>query len=278
MDGLAVFQHDEVRNIYDVVDGAHAGHHQVFLHPPGRLLHLDVLDDAAAVTLAQVGALDLHLDVVFALLRGNLFAFSLGIGELRTERRRGFSGHADHGQAVRAVRGDLEIDGGVVQLQRFQDIHARRIFAVQDPDAVFIAVRNDLIGETEFGAVAHHAVGGNTAQFAGVDVLAALYLGLAVQGSGDLGAVHGHGHEEILHAGHDVGCAGADLDRFSPAHVDLADRQLIRIGMGLDGEHLSDDDTFDVLVIIVDGLQVGSAQDETVAEFLHADVDICIFF
>ena len=278
MDGLAVFQHDEVRDIDDVVDRAHAGLHQVLLHPPGGLLHLDVLDDSAGEPLAEIRAPDLDADIIFALFRRALFAFGLGVSELRAERSGSFSRHADHGQAVRAVRRDLEVDGGVVQLQGFQNVHAGRVFAVQDPDAVLVSVGNDLVGEAQLGAVAHHAVGGDAAQFAGVDVLAALLLGFAVQGSGDLGAVQGHGHEEVLHAGHDVRRAGADLDRFPFAHVQLADRQLIRVGMGFDGQDLADDDVLDVLVVIVDSLQVGAAQDEAVTEFLHADVDVCIFF
>ena len=54
MERLTVFHHDEVSNIYHIVNRSHAGCHQAFLQPPRRLLNFYVFDDSGSVTFAVV--------------------------------------------------------------------------------------------------------------------------------------------------------------------------------------------------------------------------------
>ena len=64
VDRLSVFQHDEVRDIDDVVDGTHPRVHQSLLEPPRGLLHLHVRDDSGNIALAAFRIFDLYGDVI----------------------------------------------------------------------------------------------------------------------------------------------------------------------------------------------------------------------
>ena len=59
--GLAVFQHDVVGNVHDVVDGAHAHGAQPLPHPLGGGDNLHVADHPGGVAGAQVGGGGLHI-------------------------------------------------------------------------------------------------------------------------------------------------------------------------------------------------------------------------
>ena len=275
MEGLTVLQHDVVGDVYDVVDGPHAGEHQAPLHPPGGLLDLYVLDDPAAEPGAEVRSSDLDLDVALAPFGGFLGASGLGISELGAEGGSGFPGYAQHRQAVGPVGSDLEIDGGLFYAQGLDDGSSRdEAFVVQDPEPVLIPYGDDLVGEAQLLAAAHHAAALDSAKLSRPYGLAVCGLGLAVKGSGDVGAVQcDRDLVPFLH----VGCAGDDLDRLVLSDVHLADHQLRRVGMGLDLLDPADHDSGDLLMPVFDGFQVGPGEDHTVDPLLVADVDVRIF-
>ena len=54
MHGLARFQHDEVGDVHDVVDGPHARAVEVFAHPLRRGADLYFINDAGGMVLGQV--------------------------------------------------------------------------------------------------------------------------------------------------------------------------------------------------------------------------------
>ena len=60
MHGLAVFQHDVVGDVDQVVDGAHAAVAKALAHPPGAGPHPHVFHHGAAVAVAQVGVFHIH--------------------------------------------------------------------------------------------------------------------------------------------------------------------------------------------------------------------------
>ena len=64
-----------------------------------------------------------------------------------------------------------------------------------------------------------------------------------------------------------VGGAGDDLDGL-PADVHLADNQLVRIGMALDGQNLSYHDFLQVLVSSLEALHLRAGQGHRVAVLL----------
>ena len=149
--GLAVLHHDVVGDVHQVVDGAHAHGADALAHPLGGGADLDVLDHAGGVARAQVRVLDLDVrhfgDISVAALHD-------GLAELQglAEGDGGLAGQADHGQAVGAVRGDLELHHVVVLADDGSDVLAGgEAFFVQDEDAVLQAVGELLLLRVQVG-------------------------------------------------------------------------------------------------------------------------------
>ena len=86
-----------------------------------------------------------------------------------------------------------------------------------------------VFGEAKLFARAHHAVGRKAAQLSFLNVDAV----------GKMRVVQSTGNQRALK---DVLCAGDDLDAFLFTDVDLADPELIGVGMMLHLEHFSDYD------------------------------------
>ena len=140
MHGLAVLHHDVVRNIHEVVDRAHAGIAEPLTHPGrgGRDLH--VLHHAGGVAAAECRLL--HDDAgegidIPAGLRLHHGGMEL---QLLVEGHGGFARQPDHAEAVRAVRGDFELDHVVVTADHGGDVVAGPDILMQDEDAVLDAV------------------------------------------------------------------------------------------------------------------------------------------
>ena len=121
--GLVQLQHDEVGDIHHVVDGAHAGGQQVFLHPQGGGPDLDVLDDAGGIAGAQVVVFDADGYVV-----GGVGTFLRVLDDRLFDRQSGesagFTGTVEHAQAVAAVGRELNDEHVVFELQGVGDVRA----------------------------------------------------------------------------------------------------------------------------------------------------------
>ena len=121
---LAVFEHHIVRDIDDVVDGAHAAVAQSLAHPARRRSDLDVFHHARGVARAEVAVLNVDVDKV-----GDAAAAAVRLGRVQLkgalERRARLAGKADDGKAVGAVRRDLKLDDGIVKAEDVRYVEAR---------------------------------------------------------------------------------------------------------------------------------------------------------
>ena len=167
---LAELDHDEVRHIDDIVNGADASTLEALLHPLRRRTDLDVLDDARAEAVAEVARLDADRDHVCSLgciilLAGDDRPFWL------VARQHGNLAHkADDTEAVAAVCRELELEHDIVEAEHILGRHADRRALWQDVDAVLLLfcqlreVEVELTGRTE------HAVRRQATQLALLDV------------------------------------------------------------------------------------------------------------
>ena len=139
---LAVFHHDVVRDIDDVVYRAHTGVADALAHPCGGRSDLDVLDHARSVARAELRFLDDDLCHVVYIAAGSCIDNGGVQLEGLFERDGGLTRKTDHAQAVRAVRGDLVINDVIIQPEQDGDIVTGPAVLVEDEDAV-----GDAVGE-----------------------------------------------------------------------------------------------------------------------------------
>ena len=128
MKRLAVFQHNIIRNIYNVVDRSHTCVYKPFLKPPRRVFHFYIFYDSGDISLAKVG---FYLNAyiirsLFCLFLALIFRVSYFF--FKSSCR--FSGHTHHGEAIRPVWGDFKVHYIVFQLESFSEVHTYWIFAV----------------------------------------------------------------------------------------------------------------------------------------------------
>ncbi|MPM48654.1 hypothetical protein SDC9_95380 [bioreactor metagenome] len=140
--GLAVFQHDVVGDIHDVVDGADAGITQPFPHPGGGRLDFHVFHHPGGVPGTKIRILDLNVhqlrDAVAAAL--DLRGVEL---EGLAEGGGGLPGEADDTETVRPVGRDLKLHDVIVITDELGNVVAGlHVVLVEDPDAV-----GDAVGE-----------------------------------------------------------------------------------------------------------------------------------
>ena len=141
---LAEQEQDVVRDVHDVVDGALADGRKALDHPVGAGAHLAAADDARRVARAALGILDRDLDLF---VNGGCGGVELELGghfrqrvvPVATIHRAHLAGQAGDGEAVGAVRGDLQVEHGVGQAGVFGERHAHRGIFGQDHDAVVVA-------------------------------------------------------------------------------------------------------------------------------------------
>ena len=124
MHGLAVFEHDVVGDVDDVVDGAHTAVAQSLAHPARRRSDLDVFHHARGVARAEVAVLNVNVDKV-----GDAAAAAVRLGRVQLkgalERRARLAGKANDGKAVGAIRRDLKLDDGIVKAEDVRHVEAR---------------------------------------------------------------------------------------------------------------------------------------------------------
>ena len=133
--GMTGFQHDVVRDVYDVIDGTHTGGTQTLLHPVGRFLNTQILNNATHIARTQVIVIYADGDVVVNI------ATNFGIRgdrclKLFTQCYGCLAGNAQYAVAIRAVSGNLKIDQVIIQLEYFPHIGAGRIRVIHNHNAV----------------------------------------------------------------------------------------------------------------------------------------------
>jgi hypothetical protein len=146
-----------------------------------------------------------------ASIEGETGSISSGT-ELAAGDRRDLARHAGQAQAVGAVGGQLDREQGVVQAEVGADVGAHRRVLGQRVEAGVV------LGETELARRAQHAEGLDAAQ------LGLLDLELAGQHRADHRARH-------LHAGGGIGRAADDLQQLAGTGVDLAELELVGVGV-----------------------------------------------
>ena len=158
MHRLAELEHDEIRDIDDIVDGADAGTFEALLHPGRRRADLDVLDDTRTEAVAEVIGLDTDFYEVggfccIIFLAGNRRPFR------SVARQHGdFAHEAEHAEAVAAVRRKLEFEDDIALAEHVFCRHADRRVIWQDVDAVELVFRHLRRVEMELARRAEHAV------------------------------------------------------------------------------------------------------------------------
>ena len=257
---LTVLEHNVVGNINDVIDRANAAGVQTLAHPRRGRLDLDILDDAGGVARAQIGVLDLDGHILV-----DVVAHALDLRGLDAERTVegscGLAGQTDHAQAVRTVRGDLEIGDPVVQTEYLFDVLANRGAGRQEQDAVLARIRHAAVGQAEFLERAHHAVGRHAAQLALGDLHTARQGGLVQADRADLA----NGRRRY------IGCAGDDLHRLLLADIELADLQMVGIRVIDNLEDLAGHNVVDLRAEVVNLLDLGAGHSQLGIILLRGD-------
>ena len=167
--GLAEFQQHIVRHVHHGIDGTQPATAQPFAHPQRRAAAgVGVGDDAAEIARAAGEVLD--GDREFRIDRRR----HRGDGRRRdwnTVQEAHFAGETADAQAVATVRGQVEVDGHVVQLHRFAQVLAQREGArqFQQPAGV--------VAQAQLGFAAKHPRGRHAAQRRLVDLPGAVLGG-----------------------------------------------------------------------------------------------------
>ena len=120
--GLAVFEHDIVRDVDYVVYRSHSGISDTLAHPGGRRGDLYVFYHSGSVSRAELGVLNDDLGHIVDIAAG--FGFNnRGVKlKLLTESNCRFSCKPYDAETVRTVRGDLKFHNMVIHAYQLADI------------------------------------------------------------------------------------------------------------------------------------------------------------
>ena len=248
VDGLAQLEHHVVGDVHQIVDGAHAGGRQPFLHPGGGRSDLDVLDEREGETAAEVRVGDLDrgapLDPGTRPRRGDVRRGQRSAGE-----RRHLARHPEDGQRIRPVRGEVEHVDPVSE--HVPERRPRRPGGVENQDPLVFGREAQLRFGTHHPA-GHHAPDAGLLQLAEV--------------SGPRVGEHRplRGERDVLTGGH-VG--GAADDRLVlPALVDGDQPEAVRVRVGLHFEDPPDDHPVPVAARSLDVRDLEAGQGQPVGE------------
>ena len=193
MHRLAVFHHDKIGDIHQVVDGADAEVCKSSLHPARALAELYVRAYCCYVARAEVLVLDRDIHVI----RGVLCSLMLHRNNRRNKGLvkgyRRFSCNSENGIAVHAVGGNLIFEIRIMKAERFDRICAESKLCLlllrENINAILRSLRIHVSGCAKLFDSAHHADARKSAHFAGLDLNAILRQRTAVMTAGNLSAV-----------------------------------------------------------------------------------------
>lgn len=214
---LTQLQHHIVGDVDRGVDAAHVGATQALDHPQrGRLGQVDVTDHTPQVTWA--GVRREHFDGAnFVMHRRHNSNRRTGDGSV--VQRAHFTGQTGQGQAVAAVRGQVDLDAGVFQFQVNPDVLTHRRVGRQLHQAIIA------LAYLQLSLRAQHAVGLNTTQLGLLDLEVARQLGTD------------HGKRDLQARAH-IRRSAHDLKGFRTV-ADLAHTQFIGIRVLLGAQHFA---------------------------------------
>ena len=232
--GLAILQHDIVGDIHNVVDGTDAVGSQTLTHPLGGRTDLDIGNHPCGVAVAQLLGGNFHIQLLEDGVGIAAVDHRLVVLHGQIESSSSFPGQTDDGEAVGTVVGDFKVNHGVIVADHQIDVFTDgAVLIIQNPDAVLEDAGQIVFGQTQFFVAAEHAVGLFASQLALGDVNAA----------GQPGIVQGSGNQIALM---DVLGTSDDLNGLFLAHIHLADKHMVRVGMGNDADDLADNHVFDL--------------------------------
>ncbi|KPW89077.1 Uncharacterized protein ALO79_06617 [Pseudomonas syringae pv. castaneae] len=219
MQRLTQLEHHVVGDVDSGIDAAHVGTTQALDHPQrSRTRQINVADDAAQVTRAC--SRSQYFD------RAHFIVHSADSSDLRTGdvsgvQRTDFTRQTGHRQAVATVRGQVDLDAGVVQVQVDANVLTDRRIGGQLHQAIIA------LAGLQLGSRTQHAVGLDATQLGFLD------LEIARQ----LGADHGKWN---FQARTHVWRTTDNLKGFA-AIADLTHAQLVGIGVLFGAQHLAYD-------------------------------------
>ena len=250
MHRLTQFEHHVVGDVHQVVDRAHAGGRQPFLHPRRRRNDLDVLDQrqSEAATKIRGGDLDrgAPLDGGSRPRRGDIGRTQGGAG-----KRRDLAGHPEDGQGIRAVRSEVEYEDPVPE--DLPERRPRRAGHVEYQDALVFH------GQPQFRFRTHHPSGHHPAD--------ARFLQLARTPGPGVGEHRPlRGKRDVLSGGN-VRRPADDRLRF-PALVHGDQSEAVGIRMGTDFQDPPDDHAVPVAADLFDVRDFETRQGQPMGESL----------
>ena len=113
MHGLAVFEHNIVGDVNDIIDRTDAQGAQALAHPAGRGLDTDIFDNPGGVDGAEIGFLYLNVQHMGTIAVSSLYHRSVQRQRL-LEGSRGLARKANNREAVRPVGGNLKFNDSVI--------------------------------------------------------------------------------------------------------------------------------------------------------------------
>ena len=221
MQRLAQLEHDVVGDINGGIDTADVRTTQAFDHPQRRRARqIDVADHSAEITRAGLGRQHFHRT---CLIVGRGDRMDCHLRNVSAIDGTDFTSQPRQRQAIATVGRQADLDGRVIQLQIITKIPTdRRICRQLHQTTVVVA-------HLQLGLRAQHAVGFDAAQLGLLDL----------EVTWQLGTDHG---EWNLQARTHIGRSADHLEGFRTV-TDLANAQLVGIGMLLGAQHLPDHHT-----------------------------------
>ena len=236
MHRLAIFQHNIVGNINDVIDGTHTVSAQTLTQPLGRRTDLHICNHTGRVAITQVGCFHFHIQLFVHRAGGAALNHRFVVFHRQTECSSGFTGKADDGVAVGTVIGDFEVNDGIVIANHQIDVIAGfAIFIVKNPDTVLVGAGQVILSQSQLNIRAEHTIGGDTAELALGDV----------NTTGQPGVVQCSRHQVTFV---NILCAGNDLHRLILSNIYLADPHVVGVLVTNNGQNLTNNNIFDLSV------------------------------
>ena len=210
MQRVAIFQHDEVRDIDHVVDGTQANSCQPFHHPFGRRADFHASEHTGDIPWAEFRLANFNGREIFDFRVFVNRDRRRGMTQFATRLRGCLAGDTDVRQPVRTVRRDFPIDHAVALIEIGQR-RAKRCVVGQNQQTSMI------IAQAQFACRAKHAVGFDAAQLRFFDF--------------EFAEIRADSRAGDALSGVAIRCAADDLQWFAAADVHFADAHVIRIRM-----------------------------------------------
>ena len=272
MHRLAQLQHNIVRYVDYVADGAHAAGTQTTLHPFGRRSNFDILQHAGSKTAAQLRRSNLYVHIIACLALSSL----LNVHSRHFQRTAGdsadFTSQTDNAEAVSTVAGQVDINNGVIQTKHRLHINANRRIRRQNEDALALLGQQQLGVNAQLIGAAQHAEGIQAAHFSLFQLHA---FGIAAARR-QHAANYGNRHNVILVY---ILRTGQNLYRLAAlAIIHHANPQMVAVRMTADFHNLTGNNALQAFAQFLYRVNLQAHTGNFIAQLLSGDVNIYILF